>query len=447
VELYASLILTTLFGATFACLAERSRRAALAARDAALASVEEARQARLALVENIDAVVYSVDRDLRLIAGNSWFQRLSRARGEPSLEVGQSVLDGLADDQHDDFRALFARALAGEHFAVERDVHLRAGSIACEIWFNPIRRGTGEIRGVTVLGRDISERRRARAALDRAHRDLARASHLAGKAEVASDVLHNVGNVLAALAGNFGLALERMQGCGVSGLARAVAMLSAPDLPPEKRRDLHAYLALLVTRLQEEQREMVSDLRELEGQLDRVKLVIARQEEFAHPGGSQDVVTAEELLADVLALCGERLDRHGVTVSADGGGLPPLVIDRHKVVEVLACFVANSREALKASSGVRRLDLRAACTDRGWLRIEVADTGVGFGPEVGERLFTYGFTTRADGHGLGLAGALLAARTMGGTAHGKSDGPGRGATFSLEVPFQAAPDHLQRSIA
>ncbi|HEY1313813.1 MAG TPA: ATP-binding protein, partial [Steroidobacteraceae bacterium] len=70
--------------------------------------------------------------------------------------------------------------------------------------------------------------------------------------------------------------------------------------------------------------------------------------------------------------------------------------------------------------------------------VGVIDNGVGIAPENMHRLFTHGFTTRASGHGFGLHSGALAAQELGGTLSVKSDGPGRGATFTLELPYDAA---------
>jgi two-component system, LuxR family, sensor kinase FixL len=69
------------------------------------------------------------------------------------------------------------------------------------------------------------------------------------------------------------------------------------------------------------------------------------------------------------------------------------------------------------------------------LRITVADNGVGVAPESFSRLFTQGFTTKKEGHGFGLHSSALAAEEMGGTLTCVSEGPGRGAAFTLELPL------------
>jgi two-component system NtrC family sensor kinase len=70
------------------------------------------------------------------------------------------------------------------------------------------------------------------------------------------------------------------------------------------------------------------------------------------------------------------------------------------------------------------------------VRIEVADTGVGIASENLTRIFSHGFTTRKHGHGFGLHIGALSAKQVGGSLTAYSDGPGKGATFVLELPIQ-----------
>jgi signal transduction histidine kinase len=66
----------------------------------------------------------------------------------------------------------------------------------------------------------------------------------------------------------------------------------------------------------------------------------------------------------------------------------------------------------------------------------VIDNGVGIPAENLTRIIAHGFTTRKNGHGFGLHCGALAAREMGGALTAQSEGPGRGATFVLELPLQ-----------
>ena len=66
--------------------------------------------------------------------------------------------------------------------------------------------------------------------------------------------------------------------------------------------------------------------------------------------------------------------------------------------------------------------------------IGVRDNGVGIPAENLQRIFSFGFTTKRDGHGFGLHSSAVAAQEMDGSLLAHSDGRGNGAEFVLELP-------------
>lgn len=109
------------------------------------------------------------------------------------------------------------------------------------------------------------------------------------------------------------------------------------------------------------------------------------------------------------------------------------------MLQILLNLLSNARRALEAvSPGQRRLVIRL-WADSQWLYLQVEDTGQGIAPEVRERLFTQGFSTRRDTHGLGLHSSALSARLMGGQLTLESPGVGQGATATLTLPLSGAP--------
>lgn len=423
---------------TAAWFLDRSRREALGDRDAALVLLEDARAARLALFENIDASVFSVDRDLNLVASNSRFAAFLAGAGRPPIVTGQSVFAGFPMSERADLERLLARALAGEQLAVERSITVGATTFDLEILLNPIRTASGEVCGVACLGRDIGERLRAHEAHARTMRQLASAAHVAGKAQVATDVLHNVGNVLTSLDGSVHMIAERIEASRLPMVRRALAAL--PEVPAGDQRgaQVREYLLLLLEQLDEEHAENVANVRLLVRHLEHIKSVIARQQAYAHSTPLVEPVHVAEVIADAVQMSDASLARHGVAVSVEVNVAEVVVLDRHMLIEILTNLIVNSRQALEASTAAdKRIVVRADRNGDGNLQIDVIDNGVGIEPDHVQRLFTYGFSTKRGGHGFGLAGSLLTARAMGGTLRASSEGPGHGATFTLELPLRA----------
>ena len=112
--------------------------------------------------------------------------------------------------------------------------------------------------------------------------------------------------------------------------------------------------------------------------------------------------------------------------------VPPVSVEKHKVLQILINLVRNAKHACDGlADDHKRMTLRIAGLD-GRIRISVSDNGAGIAPENLTRIFSHGFTTRKDGHGFGLHSGALAASELGGSLSVHSDGPGKGATFTLE---------------
>ena len=117
--------------------------------------------------------------------------------------------------------------------------------------------------------------------------------------------------------------------------------------------------------------------------------------------------------------------------------LPPVLIDKHKVLMILVNLISNAKYAMDDTPAEQRIltvKLDVPVPDR--VRIEVQDNGMGISQELLTRIFQYGFTTRKEGHGFGLHSSAVAAQELGGSLAVHSDGPGKGATFTLELPYQ-----------
>jgi two-component system, NtrC family, sensor kinase len=110
-----------------------------------------------------------------------------------------------------------------------------------------------------------------------------------------------------------------------------------------------------------------------------------------------------------------------------------------QILQILLNLLTNAKRALKESAGPERvLFVRTRRTHEALVTVEIQDTGVGIAPENLTKIFAQGFTTRRTGHGFGLHSGVLAAQQMGGTLCVQSEGPGRGATFILELPLEPA---------
>ena len=294
-----------------------------------------------------------------------------------------------------------------------------------------------------LLQREIEERRRVQAEVDKIHRQLLVSSHLAGMAEVATSVLHNVGNVLNGanvLASSIASQVQRSEARGVSQLAALLAehredlarFLSEGD----KGQLVCGHLERLGSHLTKEQAQLGEKISLLSESLQHIKEIVAMQQNHAKAYGVTETLSLAETVEDAIQMCSGGLARPELKIVRDFEGSPPVTLDRHKVLQILFNLLENARQACAAGGGLEpQITVRLRRTGPERVVIQVSDNGVGIPPENLPKIFTQGFSTRKGGHGFGLHSSIMAAQDMGGSLHVHSDGPGLGATFTLELPL------------
>jgi signal transduction histidine kinase len=286
---------------------------------------------------------------------------------------------------------------------------------------------------------------RTQAELQAAHEALVRASRQAGMAEVASSVLHNVGNVLNSVNVSATLLDERIQTSKASGLARVAAMLQEQGdqlgsfiASDDRGKRLPTYLAQLSSQLLADREATLKELASLIKSVEHIKDIVRMQQSYATHGGVEESVAAADLVADSVRLNAEAFSRHGVTLACEFEEVPAITVDKHRVLQILVNLIRNAKYACEDSGrSDKRITIRVTRCALG-VAIAVVDNGVGIPAENMTRIFSHGFTTRVGGHGFGLHSAALAAQELKGSLGVASDGPGCGATFSLELPITPA---------
>ncbi|PTN37928.1 histidine kinase [Desulfonatronum sp. SC1] len=292
------------------------------------------------------------------------------------------------------------------------------------------------------LQSQVRAKERALAELAAAQSSLLEMSRAAGMAEVATGVLHNVGNVLNSVNVSCSLLQDQLRQSRVGNVAKVAEMLSEAEgeLPrflaeDSRGRRIPAYLRSLADVLQEEQKLMAREAQTLQDRVEHIKEIVSMQQTFGRISGVLEILPPEQLMEDALKLNAEALARHGITVRREYEPMPPVSVDKHKVLQILLNLITNAKYAClegDADAMTITLALSRPASDR--VLMQVVDNGMGIAPENLTRIFQHGFTTRQGGHGFGLHSGALAARELGGSLSVHSDGPGRGATFTLEFP-------------
>jgi signal transduction histidine kinase len=296
------------------------------------------------------------------------------------------------------------------------------------------------------LENQIAERKRMQLEIERVHKQLLETSRQAGMAEIATNVLHNVGNVLNSVNVSTSMVTDSVKKSKIASLANVVALLREHEhdlgtfiTSDAKGRQLPGFLSQLSDHLLADQTATVKELESLRSNIEHINEIVAMQQSYATVSGVTEIINLTELVEDSLRLNEGSLSRHGVAVVREFENVPPVNIDKHKVLQILTNLIRNAKHACQdAERTDKRLTVRVV-NGEVRIKISVSDNGIGIPPENLTRIFSHGFTTRKDGHGFGLHSGALAAKELGGSLTAQSDGPGKGATFTLELPVQREP--------
>ena len=329
------------------------------------------------------------------------------------------------------------RVLAPAGASVHLEAHAR---IFCDASGKP-ERILGVSWDVTDLVLQEERKRELQSQLRDASRD-------AGMAEVATGVLHSVGNVLNSLGVSASLMQSQLRDSRVGNVARVAALLDTQrgELgrffeTDERGRHLPDYLIQLGEHLSGENQRLQSEAAAIAAHVGHIRTIVAAQQTYARRGGVTEAVDLAQLLDSAVAI--HFADMTDVVVRRDYEPLEPVTLDRHKLIQILGNLLSNARHALKdgphkEGDGRRRLNVRIRRQSPGSIAIEVQDSGVGIAPEVLGRLFAFGFTTKKDGHGFGLHTSSILAKELSGELTASSEGVGRGARFVLTLPAEVA---------
>ncbi len=364
----------------------------------------------------ISEPIFSLLESTETVARNQDYSIRARAHGEDELGLlVQGFNNMLAQVQARDI------ALQQAHENLEKTVEARTRELKLE----------------------IEEREMAEKKLTALHRELLETSRQAGMAEVATGVLHNVGNVLNSVNVSTILIGERLRRSKFANLRKIAALIQkhAGDLDrfvtdDEKGQRLAQYVKDLAEHLDGEQAESLKELNLLTTNIEHIKEIVATQQSYASVSGVIEALPLVDLIEDALRMYVSGFQAKDIVVAREYLDEPIIAADKHRVLQIVANLIANAQDSvLEAARPEGKITLRIALVGDARVRLEVADDGVGIHPDNLTRIFSHGFTTKRDGHGFGLHYSALAAREMVGSLTAESDGENCGATFVLELPL------------
>jgi two-component system, NtrC family, sensor kinase len=295
------------------------------------------------------------------------------------------------------------------------------------------------------LNKEIAERLRAEEKLESVHREFVDAARRAGMAEIATGVLHNVGNVLNSVNVSATMLTNQLKSSKVPQLSQVVSLMeqNSADLgnfitANEKGKQVPRFLKVLSEHLAEDEKTLLEEAEALIANVDHIKTIISTQQSYATSGGMVEPVEVNTLLDDAVKLHAASFGKHRIELIREYADLPTLLVDKQRLMQIVINLVKNAKESLREQQERERKLIVRTRRENNRLVIEVSDTGIGIKAEQLTKIFSHGFTTKATGHGFGLHSCANAATEMEGKLTANSAGHLQGATFLLDLPYRPA---------
>lgn len=296
-----------------------------------------------------------------------------------------------------------------------------------------------------MIMRDVTERKIAEERLNVLNGKLLASARLAGMAEVASCVLHNVGNVLNSINISTQLLLQRDSELvsKTEEFAEVVKLLSEQKskssldafLKTNKiGQILPEYLSQFAAYADRQQNFSKKELEALNHKVNHIKNIVKMQQKLCADVKNYEYLDLNGLLEDALLITSEKLEGYGIKIQREFQKIASFEGDKVKMLQVLINLLKNAAESMAESRKTEKiLILRTKETEKNF-QIEIIDNGIGIDPENLAKIFSYGFTTKKDGHGFGLHSSAVAIQQLGGTLNAYSQGKNKGAQFILILP-------------
>jgi len=276
-------------------------------------------------------------------------------------------------------------------------------------------------------------------------RRLLEQSYHSGIAEMASGVLHNIGNALTPLAVRVAGLAERLRGAPAAEIDVALGELAGGQTPAARREDLTQFVGLAGGELARVVREASGDLDTVSHQVNHITQILADQEKFSRAARVLEPVRLDRLLGETVASMGDG-QLKGLAVEVDPAlrGLQPVRAPRAALQQVFHNLILNAAEAMQRAGlppGRVRVEASEEAIDgTDYVHVRFRDDGPGISPEHLDRIFERGFTTKGTGgSGLSLHWSANTIAALGGTVYAESEGPGKGACLHVRLPRRGSP--------
>lgn len=377
----------------------------------------------------------------RIIWSKGFYQMIS----VPTQADGkgwQGVLTLIHPDDHLAFKKAMKQAInANQNFELELRFIQADQTVRWYVLMGQYEPNRDLLSGIIM---DIQSHKEYEDKITRLHKQLVSSARRAGMAEVATSILHNIGNILNSANVSLNMLKERAKSPYRDRLFKIMAMIHNHKenliqffSQDSKGQLIPDYLDELGKRLAEDDLKNIQELENLREDIQHIAEIVNMQQSISGLSSLVEPVYLPDLIETALSMGLTYHKGLDIAIVRSFQERPTIQSDKSKLLQILVNLIQNAKDALLADQGLlpRKIEIKLECQGKKWLHLGVQDNGIGIAPEHLDQLFNFGFTTKKKGHGFGLHSAALAARELGGELRALSDGPGQGAQFILVLPL------------
>lgn len=312
-------------------------------------------------------------------------------------------------------------------------------------WFRAIGQCTAETKQIAGVIIDVQIRKESEKKINELNQKIASTARRAGMAEVATSILHNIGNILNSLNVSISLLQKSISQPYHQRVLKIATMLNqhCGDMIDFLTNDpkgqlIPEYLSALSAQIGEEQQQNTNEIDNVIRNFNHINEIVAMQKSLSGLSSINEKVYIPEVIDSALNMTMSSFKIEPIEIVKQFEQCPMINIDKSKLLQILVNLIQNAKDSsfLNSTNPLKEIKISIKKINNNRVQILIADNGIGIDPHNIERIFSFGFTTKKEGHGFGLHSSALSAQEMGGSLIAQSNGINHGALFILTLPIE-----------
>lgn len=355
----------------------------------------------------------------------------------------KEFLQFIHEDDQENFQHLMHRSLFDKvNFECEIRIKNRENDYG---WYRVIAHYQDQVNQLTGIIIDINQDKKTEAKIKELNQKLLITARRAGMSEVATTILHNIGNILNSSNISLNVLKEDMSQPYYDKLFKVVNMIreNLHDLATyithdSKGKLIPEYLIALSELIENNHHKNQMEMESIERDLQHIQDIVSTQQSIGGKSSLPEKIFIPDLIDTALQMSSKPSQDKFIKIEIKSIESIDIIADKSKLLQILVNLIQNAKDAVLKNLNVKekKIEFIVDGKEPQKVDIQIIDNGIGISPEQLERIFSFGFTTKENGHGFGLHSSALSAQDMGGSLRAESAGIGKGAKFILTLPSE-----------